>query len=110
MMDSPFFPDPRSHAVFSEAKMGKATLVRGTQMMVGLNAFEPGQSHARHVHEGADKIYLVLEGQGEFEVADQSRVLGVGSLIVAPAGVSHGVTNSGPDRLVVMMAMAPPPG
>ena len=109
-MDSPFFPNPLSHAVFSAAKMGKATLVRGTQMMVGLNAFEPGQRHDSHVHEGADKIYFVLEGRGEFHVGDERRVLGAGSLIVAPAGVSHGVTNSSSDRLVVMMAMAPPPG
>jgi flagellar basal-body rod protein FlgF len=36
--------------------------------MVGLNGFEPGQSHALHAHTGMDKMYYVIEGDGLFGV------------------------------------------
>ena len=41
--------------------MGKSTLMRGDLLFVGLNAFEPGQEHAPHVHEVQDQLYLFLE-------------------------------------------------
>ena len=104
-----FFSDPGAQAVFNPEKMGKSTLFSGTTMMVGLNSFEPGQKHESHAHASADKLYFVLQGEGRFEVGEDVQHLGVGSLIVAPAGVAHGVENVGSERLVVMMALSPPP-
>ena len=54
--------DPSAHAVYAPDKMGKSTLFRSDRVMVGLNAFEPGQEHALHAHAGMDKVYHVLEG------------------------------------------------
>ncbi len=104
-----FFDRPEAHAAFSTPRMGKATLVQGSQMMVGLNAFEPGQEHSAHAHEGVDKLYHVLEGEGEFSVGEERQKLGPGALVWAPAGASHGVRNVGGGRLVVLVVMAPPP-
>jgi oxalate decarboxylase/phosphoglucose isomerase-like protein (cupin superfamily) len=47
-------------------KMGKSTIYQSARLLVGLNAFEPGQSHALHAHVGTDKMYYVLEGKGIF--------------------------------------------
>lgn len=107
-MDS-FVDDAASCAVWSAAKMGKATLFQGSSLLLGLNAFEPGQEHAAHAHAGSDKCYLVLEGRGEFSVGDSRRTLARGALAIAPAGVPHGVRNAGPGRLLVLVCMAPPP-
>jgi quercetin dioxygenase-like cupin family protein len=85
----------------------KATLFQGGHMMVGLNCLLPGQTQASHAHEGADKIYFVLEGRGRFTVGDDEREVGEGGLIVAPAGVPHGVTSTGEGRLSVLVAIAP---
>ena len=109
-MESLFHAQPAAEAVFRPDKMGKATLWQGDQMMVGLNAFEPGQEHALHAHEGLDKLYCVLSGQGRFQVGDVTRDLTAGGLVVAPAGVRHSVCQSGDERLVVLVTMAPPPG
>lgn len=109
-MSERFIAAPREHAVWNAAKMGKATLFEGAGLMAGLNAFEPGQEHASHAHAGTDKLYLVLEGEGEFEVAGERRRLGAGALIAAAAGVAHGVRNVGAGRLLVLVAMGPPPG
>lgn len=89
--------------------MGKSTLFQGAGLMAGLNAFEPGQEHASHAHAGTDKLYVVLEGEGEFEVAGERRRLGPGAQVFAAAGVPHGVKNVGPNRLLVLAVMAPPP-
>jgi quercetin dioxygenase-like cupin family protein len=102
--------DVRGAAVWREDKMGKATLFQGEQLMLGLNAFEPGQFHAVHSHEGQDKAYYVVEGRGRFQLGDQQVELLAGQALVAAAGVPHGVTNESDKRLLVLVAMAPPPG
>ena len=47
---------PEEHAVFRPDRMGKRTLFASERILVGLNAFEPGQEHALHAHEGMDKV------------------------------------------------------
>ena len=101
--------NPHEAANWKTEKMGKATLHRSDQMMVGLNAFEPGQEHAAHAHEGADKMYLVLSVTGTFSLADESFRMDAGELLVAPAGVRHGVVNDSGERLLLLVAMAPAP-
>jgi quercetin dioxygenase-like cupin family protein len=108
-MATPFVDDVRPKAVWQPAKMGKATLFQGAQMMVGLNAFEPGQEHAPHAHQGVDKLYQVVEGRGDFSVGDVVKSVAAGGLAFAPAGVPHGVRNPGPGRLLVLVVMSPPP-
>jgi quercetin dioxygenase-like cupin family protein len=98
-----------SLAKFSRDKMGKSALVQGDFLFAGLNSFEPAQEHAPHVHEGQDKLYLVLEGEGVVRVADQAEVLTAGDAAFAPAGVVHSIRNSGTERLVVMAILSPPP-
>jgi quercetin dioxygenase-like cupin family protein len=106
---NPFLDDVRPKALYQPAKMGKSTLFQGAAMMVGLNAFEPGQEHAPHAHAGVDKLYHVVEGRGDFSVGDVVKSVAAGSLVFAPAGIPHGVKNPGPARLLVLVVMSPPP-
>lgn len=96
-------------AQFAPGKMGKSTLAQGEFLFAGLNAFGPGQEHAAHAHEGQDKLYVVIEGSGEFQIGEESAILTVGDAAFAPSGVIHSVRNTGPARLVVMAVLAPPP-
>jgi len=98
-----------SLAKFASDKMGKSTLVQGDFLFAGLNSFEPGQEHAPHVHEGQDKLYVVLEGSGVVQVGDKAELLTAGDAAFAPAGVLHSIHNRGPERLVVMAVLSPPP-
>ena len=97
------------HARFSERKMGKVDLARGKHLFAGLNAFEPGQLHAPHAHCDRDKIYVVMEGRGELTIADQTTTVAPGDVALAEADVVHSLRNPGPDRLVVLVVMGPPP-
>ena len=88
-------------------KSYKATLWQGEHMMVGLNCLEPQQVQAMHAHGGADKFYFVLTGRGKFTIGDEEKTVESGTIVIAPAGVAHGVTNTGNERLSLLVAIAP---
>ena len=108
-MTHPSVIQPSQHAVYSPQKMGKATIFESPRLLVGLNAFEPGQEHALHAHAGQDKVYYVLEGAGLFLLEGRELAMRPGDLLVAPEGVPHGVRNTGHQRLLVLAVLAPAP-
>jgi quercetin dioxygenase-like cupin family protein len=89
--------------------MGKSTLYESPRLLVGLNAFEPGQSHALHAHQGMDKVYHVLDGAGLFLLDGRELPMRAGDLLVAPDGVPHGIRNTSDRRLLVLALLAPAP-
>ena len=99
-----------ARAVFHPEKMGKADLAATEHLFAGLNAFEPGQQHKLHTHASQDKLYFVVEGEGDVTVGAQTARIRAGDLVAARAGEEHALANPGPRRLVVMVVMAPPPG
>ena len=105
-MDHPSVIRPEAYAEWRAEKMGKSTLFESPRLLVGLNAFEPGQSHALHAHAGMDKLYHVLYGEGVFLLEGRELAMRAGDLLVAPDGVPHGVKNTGAGRLLVMAVLA----
>lgn len=100
---------PEEHAVYDGARMGKTTLFQSERLLVGLNAFEPGQEHRLHAHAGLDKVYHVLAGSGLFLLEGREVPMSAGMLLIAPAEVPHGIRNTGKDRLLVLAILAPSP-
>ena len=101
--------EPRDHALYLPNKMGKTTIFRSARVMVGLNAFEPGQEHTLHAHAGMDKVYHVIEGEGLFLLNDNELPMRGGMLLVAPEGVPHGIRNTSAERLLVLVILSPAP-
>ena len=108
-MNHPELIRPETLAAFNPEKMGKSTIFMSDLMMVGLNSFEPGQEHRLHAHADQDKMYFVIQGEGHFLLEGRELAMDAGALLVAPAGVPHGVRNTSDARLIVMVVMAPPP-
>jgi quercetin dioxygenase-like cupin family protein len=108
-MNTPEIVRPGEHAVWRADKMGKSTIFESPRLLVGLNAFEPGQAHALHAHQGMDKFYYVLEGRGRFLLDGSERAMQAGDLLVAPDGVPHGIENDSGARLLVLAVLAPGP-
>ena len=108
-MKHPTLIHPADLAEWRSDKMGKSTIYESPRLLVGLNAFETGQSHALHAHAGMDKMYYVLEGEGLFLLRDAELPMKSGDLLVAPDGVPHGVRNTGRARLLVLAVLAPSP-
>ena len=109
-MQHPSIIKPADHAEWRADRMGKSTIFESSRLLVGLNAFEPGQRHSLHAHAGMDKVYQVLQGEGLFLLADRQLPARAGDLLVAPEGVPHGVHNTGTERLLVLAILAPGPG
>jgi mannose-6-phosphate isomerase-like protein (cupin superfamily) len=108
-MDHPVPFRPADHAVYDPQKMGKATLFQSDRLLVGLNAFEPGQEHKLHAHAGMDKVYHVLAGSGVFLLEGRAAPMAAGMTLIAPEGVLHGIRNTGGERLLVLAILAPSP-
>lgn len=103
------FKDARGSVAFSSEKLKKTNLFDTPRMFCDVYGLEPGQEQAGHAHAGADKIYFVLDGNGTFRVGEAERAVGAGHTILAPAGATHAVRNTGPDRLALLVFMAPKP-
>jgi quercetin dioxygenase-like cupin family protein len=95
-------------AGFSGEKPFKADLFGSPNLFVGLNCFQPGQSQKVHVHAKSDKFYLVLSGKARMIVGEETREVGQGTVVWAPADLPHGVAEA-LERTVMLVAMAPPP-
>ena len=101
--------DPIQHlparAAFSTGQMTKLDCFRSNRLLVGLNCFEPGQTQKVHSHAGADKFYFVVSGKARLTVGDGTVEAQDGDLILAPAGVPHGVEQA-LERTVLLVAIA----
>jgi len=97
------------HQQFSQDKMKKNNLFQTDRLFCDVYCFEPGQEQKGHTHGNQDKVYLVLEGEGTFQVGHETRVLDAGQGTMAPAGEEHGVKNHTSGRLKVLVFVAPNP-
>ena len=109
MLEHPHPLQPTEHAVYKPDKMGKSTLFESPRMLVGLNAFEPGQEHKLHAHAAMDKVYQVLAGSGLLLREDREDQIQTGMTVVVPDGVPHGIRNTGSERLLILAVLAPGP-
>src|SRR5919201_606060 len=85
---------------FSAEKLEKVNLFESDRMFCDIYCFEPGQEQTPHKHQGADKIYYVLEGRGLVQIGSERRELGPGMAVHVSSGEEHAVQNPGPDRVV----------
>ena len=94
---------------FKAEKLNKVSLFDTDRFFCDVYCLEPGQSQKVHAHEGSDKVYYVLEGEGRFTVGSEEMVLAADDITLASAGEVHGVVNHSQDKLVVLVFMAPKP-
>ncbi len=68
---------------------------------------EPGETGARHSHDLGDELFLVLQGQCEFEIEGDRAVLGPGQLCVARVNQHHGVRVVGDEPMTMFLTVTP---
>ena len=68
---------------------------------------EPGDVGPYHSHDVGQEVFLVLEGQCEFEIEGDKAVLRPGQLCVAWAGQRHRVRTVGDEPMTMFLAVTP---
>jgi len=97
------------HVGEADAKFFKTTLFSSDTLLLGLNCLLPGQEQQAHIHDGQDKFYYVVEGEGRFQLGERRISAGEGEVVWAPAGLEHGVQNEGQLPLTLLVGIAPAP-
>ncbi|PLY00801.1 MAG: cupin [Desulfuromonas sp.] len=101
-----FNTDYQEKIAYSEEKARKVVLEETTHSRSTLWCLLPGQRIAPHIHAG-DHVWVVFEGAGHYlSEGEAPQAIAPGTILVAPAGESHGVENSGDKGLVFLSISA----
>jgi uncharacterized cupin superfamily protein len=90
------------HGEKFDAKLGGVGSVLGFKNLgCMLHAVPPGKSaFPFHLHHGADEMFLILSGTGEYRIGDERLPIRVGDCLAAPAGgPAHQIINTGSVEL-----------
>jgi quercetin dioxygenase-like cupin family protein len=68
---------------------------------------EPGEVGPRHSHDVGQELFLILDGECEFEIEGETAVLGPGQLCVAWAGQRHQVRTVGERPMTMFLTVTP---
>jgi quercetin dioxygenase-like cupin family protein len=99
----------RDRVAFQEGRLARHRLAVTPRCQADLYCLGPGQAQAVHTHADQDKLYLGVEGVGRIRVGGEEQSLEPGVLVLAPAGVEHGLENPGDTPLVALVVVVPPP-
>src|SRR5919201_1962840 len=92
---------------FSAEGLQKLNLFQTPRFFADVYCLEPEQGQKAHSHEGSDKVYMVLEGRARVRVGDEEQELGPNQAAMAPSGPPQRVPTPRPDRLVLLVFLAP---
>ena len=94
---------------FKAEKMQKVPIFKSDKMFFDLYCLLPGQFQKVHSHAKEDKVYVVLEGEGFFDIGGEQKTLAAGEAVIARAGEPHGVRNNTREKVVLLVTMSPKP-
>ena len=82
----------------------------GDNLMVVNAGIDPGAGLALHIHPNYEEAMLVVEGNIEAVLEGETRILGPGDLLLAPAGAKHTITNQSnkPARVLAIYPTTTP--
>ncbi len=68
---------------------------------------EVGQFNQSHTHDLGHEIFLILQGQAEFDIEGHKEVLGPGQMCIALTDEAHTVRNVGDDEVIMYLSVTP---
>jgi quercetin dioxygenase-like cupin family protein len=81
--------------------------VGGEQVLLCRVTYEAGKHVPWHAHEHTEQVMLILEGEVEMTIEDETRTLGPGDVVVVNRGLRHALHS--PAGVTFMEALAPVP-
>lgn len=86
---------PISPGVWKKVLLVKQDLTPGTVQMVNWARLPAGRSFAPHYHEDMQEVFVMLTGEAEITVGEETSVLRRGDAILIDAREVHEMRNSG---------------
>ena len=81
--------------------------IGGEQVLLCRVSYEAGKQVPWHAHEASEQVMLVVEGEVEMTIEDETRTLGPGDVVVVNRGLHHKLHSEG--GVTFMEALAPVP-
>ena len=81
--------------------------IGGEQVLLCRVRYEPGKQVPWHAHEDAEQVMVVLEGEVEMTIEDETQTLRSGDVVVVNRGRQHKLFSR--DGVSFMEALAPVP-
>ena len=94
---------------FDPARMAKHRVFATDRTLTDLYCLDPGQEQLLHVHDGADKVVVVMAGRVLARVGEEHAEAAQYDAVLAPAGAKHAFKNLGPDPAVLLVFLGPRP-
>jgi mannose-6-phosphate isomerase-like protein (cupin superfamily) len=69
---------------------------------------EPGGFIATHGHKIEDEVHFIISGHGIAVIGDERKPVESYDVILAPAGLLHGIENTGNENMLLVCAFNPP--
>jgi mannose-6-phosphate isomerase-like protein (cupin superfamily) len=60
-----------------------------------------------HIHTNAENVYYVFSGVASIRSGDETYTVLPGNVVFIPPMIPHGISNEGPEELVIMEIYAP---
>ena len=81
--------------------------IGGEQVLLCRVQYEPGKQVPWHAHEDTEQVMLILDGEVEMTIEDETRTLGAGDVVVVNRGLHHKLYSEG--GVSFMEALSPVP-
>lgn len=94
---------------FGKTDMLKKVPLNTDKLVFNTYFLSPMQVLKLHKHPATDELFYIIEGMGQFTVGANQIMVDGGSAVYGPAGVPHGLVNSGDKELVMLSVQSPKP-
>jgi mannose-6-phosphate isomerase-like protein (cupin superfamily) len=82
--------------------------IRARFMRIEVGEISGGTAPGRgHSHDLGHEVFMILQGQAEFEIEGETRVLGPGQMCVARVDETHTVRNVGDEPVIMYLSVTP---
>ncbi|MDD4159514.1 MAG: cupin domain-containing protein [Synergistaceae bacterium] len=78
----------------------------GAFIMATRIELDPGASVGYHKHKGTEEVYFILSGKGLYTEEGKECHALPGDVFLCREGLSHGILNTGEEKLVLCAAIA----
>jgi quercetin dioxygenase-like cupin family protein len=81
--------------------------IGGDQVLLCRVRYEPGKRVPWHAHEDTEQVMLILDGEVDMTIEEESRSLGPGDVVVVNRGLRHKLHSEGGVTFVEALAPVP---